>query len=94
MIVDQIDVERMPVLKTKYDQPVRPDRDGLIAPEVAFQLVKAKSRQIQRVDRVRAVEREQDQPDFFNMFRRKAAPVVVLEQPTQRLVPEASDHPG
>jgi hypothetical protein len=86
VIVRKIDVERVPVFEPKDNPPVRADRGGPVSAEVAFQRVQAKSREVHRFDFVRAVEREQDQPDFFNVFRGKPAPVVALEQPTQRLV--------
>lgn len=44
MVIDQFNIEGLPVFKTENDPPVRPNRYGPKALAVAFELVKTRRR--------------------------------------------------
>jgi hypothetical protein len=92
MVIDQINVQRVPVGETEYQTPIRPHRHGPEAFQVALQRVKAKAGHSHVRRHARAVESSKDPLELVDILSAQLAPVIILEEPSQALVPKASYH--
>jgi hypothetical protein len=92
VVINQIDIEYIPVLKTKNDPPVGPHGDRPKTSKIASQRMKPKTRQIQIADLIRRVQKAEDIFNPAGMPRVDAPAVIMLKQAFKAFVAKTDNH--
>jgi hypothetical protein len=95
VVVDEIDIEGSSLLEAEDDPPVARDGDAPEPRQIADEGMQPPAGIERHLPWLPdPVQDRQDTPDLVGTLRRHPAPVTVLPQPPQTLVPEAADSHG
>src|ERR1700739_76464 len=92
VIVDEIDAVCIALGELEYDAPVGAHCDRPIAAQLAFERMQAIAHTIHRFDRLAGIQGSENIRDTFHEVLPQLRAVVGLEEASQPLMPEASDH--
>jgi len=92
VVVEEIDVESVPLLEAENDSPIPADGHGPEAPQVAFERVQPKTGDAERMRRSGGVQRRENTLDLVAQRRVDPARIAVFVKPSEAAMPKAPDH--
>jgi hypothetical protein len=92
VVVEEIDVESVAVLEAENDSPVPADRHGPEAPQLAFEWVQAKTRNVEGLSRSGGVQRRENTLDLTAQRRVDPARIAIFVEPFEAAMPKVPDH--
>ncbi len=93
MVVDEIDVKSVAFLETENDPPIAADRNAPKTPEVSAQSMQAQTLDLHVVNCNGGIQAEQQARNLVDQIGPQFASIILLEQPFETAMPNASDHP-